>query len=92
GTPTQPGAPAQPGTPQRSEGPPTTATPAAGANSFTEGQARRRIEEAGFTDVQNLRKDEQGVWRGQGMRNGTRADVGLDFRGNVVIGNAPAAR
>ncbi len=91
-TPPAPGA-AMPGTaPQRQEGPRTTTTPAAGANSFTEGQARRRIQDAGFTDVQNLRKDAQGVWRGQAMRNGARADVGLDFRGNVVIGNTPAAR
>ena len=75
----------------RTDATPTTATPAAGANSFTEGQARSRIEGAGYTDVQNLRKDDQGVWRGQAMRNGTRSDVGLDFQGNVVVGNAPAA-
>jgi len=75
----------------RTDATPTTATPAAGANSFTEGQARSRIEGAGYTDIQNLRKDDQGVWRGQAMRNGTRSDVGLDFQGNVVVGNAPAA-
>jgi opacity protein-like surface antigen len=75
----------------RTDTTPTTTTPAAGANSFTEGQARSRIEGAGYTDVQNLKKDDQGVWRGQAMRNGARADVGLDFQGNVVIGNAPAA-
>jgi len=74
----------------RSEGPPTTTTPAAGANSFTEGQARSRIEAAGYTDVQGLAKDDQGVWRGKAMRNGAQADVGLDFRGNVVTGNAAA--
>jgi hypothetical protein len=84
-----PGTAASP--PARTEAPPTTANPVAGANSFTEGQARGRIEAAGFTDVQSLRKDEQGVWRGQAMRGGTRTDVGVDFRGNVVIGNTPAA-
>jgi hypothetical protein len=67
--------------------PPTTTTPAAGANSFTEGQARSRIEAAGYTDVQELRKDEQGVWRGRAMRNGQQADVGLDFQGQVVTGS-----
>jgi hypothetical protein len=77
-----------PGT--RSEGPPTTTTPVAGANSFTESQARSRIEDAGYTNVQGLAKDDQGVWRGKAMRNGTQSDVGLDFRGNVVTGNAPA--
>ncbi|MBP0446464.1 hypothetical protein J8J14_16940 [Roseomonas sp. SSH11] len=64
--------------------------PAAGANSFTEGQARSRIEAAGFTGVQELRKDESGVWRGRAMRGGQTAEVGLDFQGNVVVGNAPA--
>ncbi|WP_368045428.1 hypothetical protein [Pseudoroseomonas cervicalis] len=72
------------------DSPPTTTTPAEGANSFTEGQARSRIEAAGYTDVRDLRKDDQGVWRGRAMRNGTQADVGLDFQGNVVTGNAPA--
>lgn len=67
--------------------PPTTATPAAGANSFTEGQARSRIEAAGYTDVKDLRKDDQGVWRGTAMRNGSSAQVGLDFQGNVVTGD-----
>lgn len=70
--------------------PPTTATPAAGANSFTEGQARDRIAAAGYTDIQGLRKDDQGVWRGQAMQNGQRVDVGLDFKGQVVTSNAPA--
>jgi hypothetical protein len=74
----------------RDSAPPTTATPAAGANSFTEGQARRRIEDAGYTDVRELKKDEQGVWRGRAMRNGSEADVGLDFQGKVVTGNAQA--
>ncbi|KAA2211910.1 PepSY domain-containing protein [Pseudoroseomonas oryzae] len=77
------GGAAAPGT----NNPPTTTTPAAGANSFTEGQARSRIEAAGYTDVQELRKDEQGVWRGRAMRNGQQADVGLDFQGQVVTGS-----
>lgn len=61
---------------------------AAGANSFTEGQARGRIEDAGYADVTGLQKDEQGVWRGRGTRNGTQTEVGLDFQGNVVTGAA----
>ncbi|WP_421989017.1 hypothetical protein [Roseococcus sp.] len=70
--------------------PPTTTAPAAGANSFTESQARSRIEAAGFTNVTDLQKDDQGVWRGRASRNGTSAAVGLDFHGNVVEGSAPA--
>jgi len=70
--------------------PATTTTPAAGANSFTEGQARSRIESAGYTGVQDLKKDEAGVWRGRAMRGGQTADVGVDYQGNVVTGPAPA--
>ncbi|WP_424812892.1 hypothetical protein [Roseococcus sp. YIM B11640] len=69
---------------------PTAGAPAAGANSFTEGQARSRIEAAGFTNVTDLRKDDNGVWRGRAMRNGTPTAVALDFQGNVTEGTAPA--
>lgn len=55
-----------------------------GANSFTEGQARSRLEAAGFTNLEGLRKDDNGIWRGRGMRAGQQVDVGLDYRGNVA--------
>jgi len=77
-------------TQQAPSGQPVTTAPAAGANSFTEGQARSRIEAAGYTNVTELRKDDQGVWRGRGTRNGVTAAIGLDFQGNVVEGSAPA--
>jgi len=64
--------------------PRTAAAPVAGANSFTEGQARSRITDAGFADVQGLRLDEQGIWRGRAMRNGQQTGVALDYQGNVV--------
>jgi len=54
-----------------------------GANSFTEGQARSRIEAQGFKNVSELRKDEQGYWRGKAMRDGASTNVMLDFKGNV---------
>jgi hypothetical protein len=57
-----------------------------GANSFTEGQIRSRLEDAGFTDVQGLRKDDHGFWRGQALRGGSRADVAVDFRGRIAAG------
>ena len=34
--------------------------PLAGANSFTENQAKERIEKAGLTQVTDLKKDDQG--------------------------------
>lgn len=61
----------------------TSANPQPGANSFTEGQARSRIEAAGFSGVNDLRKDDQGIWRGRAMRNGQQTSVSLDFQGNV---------
>ena len=56
----------------------------AGANSFTEGQAKSRFESKGYTNVSGLKKDDKGVWRGTAMSNGKSVDVSLDFEGNVV--------
>lgn len=61
-----------------------------GANSFTEGQARSRFEDAGFTDVQDLRKDDAGFWRGRASRGGTSTEVALDFRGRIAAGPGAA--
>jgi hypothetical protein len=58
--------------------------PVAGANSFTEGQAKSRIESNGYTNVSGLKKDDQGVWRGKAQKDGKTTDVSLDFQGNVV--------
>jgi hypothetical protein len=57
--------------------------PGSGANSFTEGEAKSRIEKAGYTNVTALKKDENGVWRGKASKGGTSTDVSLDFEGNV---------
>jgi hypothetical protein len=61
----------------------TADAPAPGANSFTEGQARSRIEAAGFADVTGLAKDDQGIWRGRASRGGQQVGVALDYQGNV---------
>ena len=58
--------------------------PAGGANSFTEGQAKSRIEGAGFSNVSGLVKDKDGIWRGKASKEGKIVDVGLDYQGNVV--------
>ena len=57
--------------------------PVAGANSFTEGQAKSRIEEAGYTNVTALKKDGNGVWRAKASKGGASTSVSLDFQGNV---------
>jgi hypothetical protein len=58
--------------------------PAAGANSFTEKQAKARIEAAGYTNVSGLVKDQNGIWRGKATKGDATFDVALDFQGNVV--------
>src|SRR6476469_6805481 len=58
-------------------------SPVAGRNSFTEGQAKSRIEGAGYTNVTALQKDANGVWRAKGSKGGTISDVSLDFEGNI---------
>jgi hypothetical protein len=70
---------------------PAAGTPQPGSNSFTEGQARSRMEDAGFRDVSDLQKDDQGIWRGRATRNGSPSGVALDFQGNVFGGAAAAA-
>ena len=64
--------------------PPNPGAPIAGANSFTEGQAKSRIESNGFSSVSELRKDDQGVWRAKASKDGRNVAVSLDFQGNVT--------
>ncbi|MGF9565940.1 PepSY domain-containing protein [Neorhizobium sp. JUb45] len=59
--------------------------PVAGKNSFTEAQAKSRIEEAGYTDVSGLKLDDQGVWRAMGSKDGKHGNVALDFQGNITM-------
>ena len=63
--------------------PPNPGAPVAGANSFTEGQAKSRIEDKGFKNVSDLKKDDNGVWRGKATKGGSSSSVSVDFQGNV---------
>ena len=69
--------------PSLQAGPADKAQPVPGANSFTPGEARRRIERNGFSQVSNLHKDGDGVWRGQATRAGQQVGVWLDYKGNI---------
>ena len=60
------------------------AAPEAGANSFTEGQARSRLEANGYSAITGLIKDSQGIWRGKAMKDGKTMDVALDFKGIIA--------
>ena len=57
--------------------------PVAGRNSFTEGQAKSKIEDAGYSNVTELKKDDDGVWRGKASKGGSATAVSVDFQGNV---------
>ena len=64
----------------------TGAAPVPGRNSFTMSQARGRITRAGYTNVTGLKKDNQGIWRGQAQKDGSPVSVSLDYQGNVTGG------
>lgn len=57
--------------------------PAKGANSFTDAEARHRIESNGYTDVSGLQKDGDGIWHGTAKKGGNTVKVWLDYKGNV---------
>lgn len=54
-----------------------------GANSFTEGQARGHIENAGYTNVSALTLTPEGLWQGTATRDGQTQNVSVDYRGAV---------
>lgn len=58
--------------------------PAAGHNSFTKGQAKGRIEKAGYSGVSGLVKDKDGLWQARAKKDGQTVNVALDFEGNVT--------
>ncbi len=55
-----------------------------GANSFTQGEAQSRIQGMGYAQVNGLKLDNQGIWRGTATKDGKTMQVALDFQGNVV--------
>ncbi len=60
------------------------AAPVAGENSFTEAQARSRLEAHGYTNVSGLTMDAQSIWRGKASKGGALVDIALDYQGNIV--------
>jgi peptidase YpeB-like protein len=67
--------------PQKAE----SGAPLKGANSFTEGQARDRAVAHGYANVSGLKKDDEGIWRGQATaEDGKPVEIAVDYKGNVV--------
>lgn len=58
--------------------------PLPGANSFTESQAKSRLEENGYSNVGKLTKDDNGVWKGSATQAGSQVTVSVDYRGNIT--------
>lgn len=58
--------------------------PATGANSFTEEQARERVNAAGYMDVGALTQAADGTWQGPAMKDGASVTVVVDYQGNVT--------
>ncbi len=65
--------------------------PARGSSSFTQAQARRRLERSGFQGVSALTKDRGGVWRGSATKDGQPVQVWLDYKGNTGQQSGSAA-
>lgn len=62
----------------------TTAAQTAGANSFTEAQARGHVENADYADVSTLTLTDDGLWQGTATRGGETMNVSVDYRGAVT--------
>ena len=60
------------------------AAPVPGKNSFTEAQARDRLEQHGYSAVSSLQLDDQSIWRGTATKDGRSVKVALDYQGNIV--------
>jgi hypothetical protein len=60
--------------------------PFAGANSFTEQQAKDRAVWFGLKSITGLKKDAKGIWRGTAV-DGAEKNVSfaVDYKGNVVV-------
>lgn len=60
--------------------------PIAGANSFTQSQVMTRLSRAGYTNIANLQKGSDGIWRGTGSKDGTTQNLMFDYQGNISTG------
>ncbi|MGO4741284.1 PepSY domain-containing protein [Bosea sp. 2KB_26] len=58
--------------------------PLPGANSFTESQAKSRLEANGYSQIGPLTKDADGVWKGSATHGGATVNVTVDYRGNIT--------
>lgn len=55
-----------------------------GRKSFTEEQAKSRLQPMGYIDVRELKQDERGVWRGKAVFARQQGDFRVDDRGAIT--------
>lgn len=60
-----------------------TASASRGHNSFTMGQAKKRLAKSGYV-VSSLSKNTDGLWTGPATKDGKSMTVTLDFKGNIT--------
>lgn len=76
--------PAQPNGAVNADANKTNPDVATASNSFTEGQAKGHIENAGYSDVTGLQKTADGLWTATAKKGGKSVGVTLDFKGAVT--------
>jgi hypothetical protein len=54
---------------------------------MTEAQAKARFEAQGYGNVSQVRKDAQGMWTANAMKDGKSHQLSLDARGQVTQRN-----
>jgi protein CpxP len=54
------------------------------SNSYTQAQVEERLRAAGFTAIRDVRKDDDGIWRGSAELNGQAVEFGVDYRGSIA--------
>lgn len=62
----------------------TGAPLAKGKNSFTQDEAKSRMEAAGYANVTGLTLDGDGLWQAQATKNGQSVAIALDYKGDVA--------
>jgi hypothetical protein len=60
------------------------AAPVPGKNSFTKGEAKKRLQKHGYSAVSALAKDENSVWHAKAQKAGRAVNVTLDYQGNIT--------
>ena len=60
------------------------AAPVPGKNSFTKGEAQKRLEKNGYSTVTDLTKDENSVWHANAQKGGKPVKVMVDYQGNIT--------